>query len=113
MKKALVVMFVVIIMAVSMTATTQTIDNGITLYVTKVTNTRYHLQWEDSAQQSRWSIYFVFASQNPRSLGSLVAIVMSDHVDLQDTQPNALWFFQIVRAGGNTGATVSELPEYW
>jgi hypothetical protein len=79
----------------------QTIDDGILLYVTKVSNTQYHLQWTDSTTHySSCSNYMVYGSTDPTVLGKLLGVVHGTQADIVDTSnPSTLWFFQVIHPG--------------
>lgn len=77
----------------------ETIDDGIMLMVTKVSPTQYHLQWQDTQRAECWTLYQVWASRDPRTLGHVVATVRDTHIDLIESEPQTLWYFQIVRPG--------------
>jgi hypothetical protein len=100
-KQLVAIVSILMMILIPIAITPQTIDNGITLYVTKVSNKRYHLQWEDPNGPNCWELYYVYASQDPKVLGDLVATVRDTQVDLRERQQtDILWFFQVVRAHG-------------
>lgn len=75
--------------------------DGIVLTVTKYQSqtygTVYHLSWTDAYANRCPQRYYVYASLDPKVLGTLVAMVRGNQVDLSDNDSDHLWFFQVRR----------------
>lgn len=90
---------VVLLLLCSGALFSETLDNGILLKVTKTSPAIYHLEWRDTERSECWPLYQVWASKDPVTLGHLVATVRADHLDLLESEPPTLWYFQIRRPG--------------
>ncbi len=90
---------VVLLLLCSGALFSETLDNGILLKVTKISPMIYHLEWRDTQRSECWTLYQVWASKDPAVLGHLVATVRDTHIDLLESEPQTLWYFQIRSPG--------------